>query len=904
MITLSNVNDAYSVSLTPNSCVIKADYDGSNPTLTNAYTDISVYRGDVPHECSMIIKDATEGTEYLLTKINPYIYRLQLTALSPALLSGEVVLTVQTDDEFVADVHFQYSVVRETSMLDWILDWEGNKTTIGDSYLITPKIFVGKKVTTEEDLSALTGVYIGPDDIDGNGPGIYGYKEGVDVFHINSNGAMIGGWIINEEGLFSETEKMKILSNGSIQCKNEADDMVWSLSPDGSGYFGMGAISWDHLGNAKFAGRLEAGSGLIGGWTIDEGRLYSNHALLTGTPGYFGVDGGTMMIAIDPITNQPIEEVLPNTAEGHITKIKRVGGVYMTFISRSDYGIRGYLANELNASIYGDPEPDERLAFSLGSQNQIGPWKFDDSAIWYGAKVNMAQQYTRYSGDITIGSQGMRGYGWYIDNTGDISFLNGKVKFTHDAGDIVGWNINANRLSTNNVAIVSTDTEAGIYMSVNESCDFNTRSSSSLTDYIDSWGGMYWKIKSDGVSFAAYDSEGYKIFKLRSNGVSSIAEWNISHNTLYTGTETTSGFTATGEITLGPTGLRGFKWRFENDGSGALAGGNISWDKDGNVTFAESVTLAWGQCVDSDGNAVSGYLTKIGSDGIYTGTISADNITAGTIKACSIQNSAENPTWYLNTDGSGALANGAISWSADGKTVEFTGKITANSGSIGGFSIGSGRIGSETTANNDYGGSLAIYDNFFRVGGSKGYVMFGNDVIPAVAGGAFTAVGRIVNSAPNTYGGYGFDQANYGLFIDVTGGTKNYGIHSNAALMAPSFITTKCKCLTFTGSSYSIDFSQHNVILMFYWEADYSGVTVTLPTESSVADKFGMSSLPNDFATVVLFKVRQNSKNITLKNIYNSNEQLQDYVLGPGDSIMVLISKVDGFRYQIINHIA
>lgn len=145
MITLSNVNDAYSVSLTPNSCVIKADYDGSNPTLTNAYTDISVYRGDVPHECFVAIKDATEGTEYLLTKINPYLYRLQLTALSPALLSGEVVLTVQTDDEFVADVHFQYSVVRETSMLDWILDWEGNKTTIGDSYLITPKIFVGKK---------------------------------------------------------------------------------------------------------------------------------------------------------------------------------------------------------------------------------------------------------------------------------------------------------------------------------------------------------------------------------------------------------------------------------------------------------------------------------------------------------------------------------------------------------------------------------------------------------------------------------------------------------------------------------------------------------------------------------------------------------------------------------------
>ena len=69
--------------------------------------------------------------------------------------------------------------------------------------------------------------------------------------------------------------------------------------------------------------------------------------------------------------------------------------------------------------------------------------------------------------------------------------------------------------------------------------------------------------------------------------------------------------------------------------------------------------------------------------------------------------------------------------------------------------------------------------------------MFGDDVIPSSAGGAFTAVGRIVNSAPNIYGNYGFDQANYGLFIDVTGGTKNYGISSNAALLAPAFINTE-----------------------------------------------------------------------------------------------------------------
>ena len=42
-ITLVSISDAYSLSLTPNSCVIKADFDGSNPKLEHAYTIISAY---------------------------------------------------------------------------------------------------------------------------------------------------------------------------------------------------------------------------------------------------------------------------------------------------------------------------------------------------------------------------------------------------------------------------------------------------------------------------------------------------------------------------------------------------------------------------------------------------------------------------------------------------------------------------------------------------------------------------------------------------------------------------------------------------------------------------------------------------------------------------------------------
>lgn len=241
--------------------------------------------------------------------------------------------------------------------------------------------------------------------------------------------------------------------------------------------------------------------------------------------------------------------------------------------------------------------------------------------------------------------------------------------------------------------------------------------------------------------------------------------------------------------------------------------------------------------------------------------------------------------------------------SIEAKNGKFIGEIESYKGTIGGFTIGNGRIGAEATQSGD-GGSLAIYSNFFRVGGNSGYVMFGNDVIPGTAGGAFTATGRIVNEHPNTYGNYGFDQANYGLFIHVSGGTKNYGIWSNAALMAPSFVNTKAKILTFdpNSSTYTIDFSQANIILMYFKKDKSSGVEVTLPSESSVAEKFGLSELPEDFATIVTFRVRAGSLPITLDGIYDHNENLTNYKMAEGDSVTVLISKVDGFRYQILNH--
>lgn len=217
-------------------------------------------------------------------------------------------------------------------------------------------------------------------------------------------------------------------------------------------------------------------------------------------------------------------------------------------------------------------------------------------------------------------------------------------------------------------------------------------------------------------------------------------------------------------------------------------------------------------------------------------------------------------------------------------------------GSIGGFELANGRIGSEATASGG-GGSLSILSDMIRVGGTSSYVLIGKNVIPATSAG-MTSAARIINNQTNTYSGYGFDVANYGLYIEVSGGTKNYGLKSNAPLMATAFVGTKIGRLNITGSTYKIDFSQNNIFFI-YASGAYN---VNLPTESQVASMFGMSSLPSDFGLMLVFRCLSGSKNVTLTGIYDQNGGVQNYTLAVGDSIILLVAKVPYFGYFLINY--
>ncbi|MDL2320703.1 hypothetical protein LJC45_06195, partial [Alistipes sp. OttesenSCG-928-B03] len=75
-----------------------------------------------------------------------------------------------------------------------------------------------------------------------------------------------------------------------------------------------------------------------------------------------------------------------------------------------------------------------------------------------------------------------------------------------------------------------------------------------------------------------------------------IGGWTIDADSIFRGDKNnlSGSYTSLSEsITIGSNGIRGKAWRLESTGAGSVAGGNITWDINGNVTFGPSVSLYW-----------------------------------------------------------------------------------------------------------------------------------------------------------------------------------------------------------------------------------------------------------------------------------------------------------------------
>ena len=247
----------------------------------------------------------------------------------------------------------------------------------------------------------------------------------------------------------------------------------------------------------------------------------------------------------------------------------------------------------------------------------------------------------------------------------------------------------------------------------------------------------------------------------------------------------------------------------------------------------------------------------------------------------------------VNITGSITATSGTFNGTVNASGGNFS-SVKINSGQIAGFEISGNHIGSSATASGS-GGGLSINPDFIRVGNSTSYVMIGSDTVPATVGGAFTATGRFVNHNYNASTAYGFDSANYGLYVDVANGTKNYALYSpNAAVRAAAVYGDTINVVNITDSTYKLDMSKGNII-MIRANREY---TVNLPNANAVASMFGYNSLPTYFAIHVRIMIHPDTSGVTISGYFRSNNTVnQSVYLHPGNSMGFLVTNYPSFRW-------
>lgn len=540
-ITIAVVNDGYSLSLTTSSVSIPANHDGSDPDLSCAYTNVSLSKGNVSQPIEIInVIPSTNGIQYTYVPAGPYNWKVSIIGLASDITSGSLDIIVRTPDGYQTSARFNFSVVRNTTSLDWIEEWNGTHTQIGSNYVITPKLFAGHKTSEGK----ITGIYLGklkgfigevfPFTLSDAEEGLYGYRDNKIVFYIDNNGARIGGWDITPDSIQCLDGTLTIKSEGAISSQSDGIEH-WALKKDGSASFANGKVTMDAKGNASFDGHIIARSGELAGWTIGEQSIYKVGVAINSSRRFIAA-----------------ANVITSELEGdQFDWVKQYGGAAMYYISNADYGFIGYKG--------------DKLMFSAGSKNYIAGWSFDESAFWLGTKNNNMGQFTKDASSITIGTNGIRGYKFYLDKNGAGALAGGNIvwdetgKVTFSKDVTLQWSVgieNAQELAKQATEAAKEAQEAAKVA-----------------------GDKYGQLIGTYLTY-------------------------IDQNGIYTGT------LAADQIISGTISTANIKqvnnrWFLNQDGSGALANGNISWDQDGNVQFSNDVILAWKDVLEVGSYTVS-----------------------------------------------------------------------------------------------------------------------------------------------------------------------------------------------------------------------------------------------------------------------------------------------------------
>ena len=203
----------------------------------------------------------------------------------------------------------EYPVVAQMQLstfepyIDWVREWDSNKTRIGDSYIVSPKAFLG---VNRNDI--ITGVAIGLD-ISGSASsdiGIAGYNDNQQTFIIRADGSATFGVDSGQSSQFS------IFPDGSASIKNLNADNITAGTVLGSMVDAKGIVVRDgtekesfiitETGDVDIRGEIKSmdyvADDKTGFALLRDGRAVLNEAIVR----------GSVILPNAGITNSDIEE--------------------------------------------------------------------------------------------------------------------------------------------------------------------------------------------------------------------------------------------------------------------------------------------------------------------------------------------------------------------------------------------------------------------------------------------------------------------------------------------------------------------------------------------------------------------------------------------------------------------
>ena len=574
----------------------------------------------------------------------------------------------------------------DANLLDWVKEWNTGKTLINSNTVITPKLFAGAKNTD----GTISGIAIGSFALStktSSGTittetvnGIYGFKDGYKTFYVDNSGnaqlgygneyikynastgkiefgsavsmQWVGATYIDKDGIFTGT-----LSADTVSAIDIAASQITS------GKISATYINTDELKSTLITASninaltLTTTKGTIGGWKIDSDSIYRGTKKNTATT--YTAASGSMTIGSTGIRGYKWR--LESTGAG------AVAGGNISWDASGNVTF----ANSVSLNW---TEPIDGITEALGGDEFPKLTKITAEGVYTGSIT--ASQITAgtisadriAAGSITAAKLDAASIKSDIINT---TYING-LECTFTKGKIGNWTITSNKIYNSQISLDAGNKRIVVYAST------ATATSGHRVQ-------LYYNSNSD-FGFWATDSAGTCIVSLGSSN--KIAGWAI-----------TSSAISKGNVSLGSDGsiTNGTKWKLNNDGSGQIASGNISWDASGNVTFANAVSVAWTEDIDAITTALGGdeypKLTKLSATGVYTGTLTATQVNAVSINASSIK------TGTLSADriAAGSITAAKLDAASIKSDIINTNYInglecTFTKGTIGGWTIASNKI--------------------------------------------------------------------------------------------------------------------------------------------------------------------------------------------------------------------